>query len=106
MRSTKSITISLPPEQIKTAERLAKMESRTMSELIWAALRSYENQREYRRPSDTALRNFGKAVDLFREDARQSGLSKMTMREINAEIAAARKDIRAKAKQSTKLAGK
>ena len=39
MRTTKSVTISLPPEQLKRAERLAKKQSRTMSELFREGLR-------------------------------------------------------------------
>jgi hypothetical protein len=30
MRTSKSVTISLPPEQLKTAKRLAKKQSRTI----------------------------------------------------------------------------
>jgi hypothetical protein len=101
MGTIKSTTISLLPEQFETAKRLAKKESRTVSEVVWDALRRYEIERKYRKPSAVALKNFGKAVDLFREDARRTGLNKMTMREINAEVAAARKDVR-KARPTTK----
>jgi CopG family transcriptional regulator/antitoxin EndoAI len=45
MRSTKTLSITLPPEMLSRAEKLAKKENRTMSELIREALRHYERQR-------------------------------------------------------------
>jgi Arc/MetJ-type ribon-helix-helix transcriptional regulator len=45
MPPTKNISISMPEAQIKAAERLAKAENRTMSELFREALRSYQQQR-------------------------------------------------------------
>jgi Arc/MetJ-type ribon-helix-helix transcriptional regulator len=101
MRTTKSVTISLPPEQLKRAERLAKKQSRTMSELFREGLRRLEQEEEWR-PSSAALTAFSKAVQFFREDAKRAGLDKMSMREIDAEVAATRKDMRAKARKSTK----
>jgi predicted transcriptional regulator len=44
MRSTKTLSITLPPEMLSRAERLAKKENRTMSELFREALRHYERQ--------------------------------------------------------------
>ncbi len=75
-----------------------------MSELFREALRRYEQEEDWR-PTPAALNAFSRAVQLFREDARRAGLDKMTMREINAEVAAARKDMRAKARKSTKRSG-
>ena len=46
MRTTKTLSISLPPAQLKDAERLAKKEHRTLSELVREALRSYQYQRQ------------------------------------------------------------
>ncbi len=45
MRTTKTLSITLPPEMLSRAEALAKKENRTMSELIREALRHYERQR-------------------------------------------------------------
>lgn len=45
MRSTKTLSITLPPEMLARAEKLAKKEDRTMSELVREALRYYERQR-------------------------------------------------------------
>ncbi|MGH9486107.1 MAG: ribbon-helix-helix protein, CopG family [Terriglobales bacterium] len=42
MRTSKTVSISLPPAQLRKAEQLARKESRTMSELIREALRRYE----------------------------------------------------------------
>jgi CopG family transcriptional regulator / antitoxin EndoAI len=38
----KTLSITLPPEMLDNAERLAKKEQRTMSELVREALRRYE----------------------------------------------------------------
>ncbi len=104
MRTTKSVTISLPPGQLKVAERLAKKESRTMSELFREALRRYQ-QVEYR-PDPATLAQFGELVAQIRQDAKRAGLDKMTMPEINAEVEAARKEIRATIRRPTKRPGK
>lgn len=45
MRTTKTLSITLPPEMLSRAEQLAKKENRTMSELVREALRHYERQR-------------------------------------------------------------
>jgi predicted transcriptional regulator len=44
MRTTKTLSITLPPEMLTRAEKLAKKEHRTMSELVREALRHYERQ--------------------------------------------------------------
>jgi len=44
MRSTRTLSVTLPPEMLKRADALAKRESRTMSELIREALRRYEQR--------------------------------------------------------------
>lgn len=41
MRTTKNISITMPPDMLKDAEKLAKVERRTMSELIREAFRYY-----------------------------------------------------------------
>ncbi|MBZ5529807.1 MAG: ribbon-helix-helix domain-containing protein [Acidobacteriia bacterium] len=45
MRTTKTLSITLPPEMLSRAEDMARKENRTMSELIREALRHYERQR-------------------------------------------------------------
>jgi CopG family transcriptional regulator / antitoxin EndoAI len=45
MRTTKTLSITLPPEMLTRAAKLAKKENRTMSELVREALRQYERQR-------------------------------------------------------------
>lgn len=44
MRSTKTLSVTLPPDMLKRAQSIAKKESRTMSELIREALRHYERR--------------------------------------------------------------
>jgi len=49
MRTRKLITVSLPPPLLKKAERVAKQENRTKSELVREALRFYVETRDVRR---------------------------------------------------------
>jgi CopG family transcriptional regulator / antitoxin EndoAI len=44
MRSTRALSITLPPKMLKRAQSIAKRESRTMSELIREALRRYDRR--------------------------------------------------------------
>lgn len=49
MRATKTWTISLPPKLVREAERTAKEENRTKSELVREALRLYLEERRWRK---------------------------------------------------------
>ena len=84
MRTTKTLSVSLPPNQLKDMERTAKKENRTMSELIRELYRRYK--------SDEARQEFGRAVEALRAEATNTPAGKLTMRQIDAEIAAARRD--------------
>ena len=42
MRTTKVLSVSLPPEMFSWAEEVARSEHRTMSELVREALRAYK----------------------------------------------------------------
>src|ERR1700688_3579613 len=77
MRTSKTLSVSLPPAQFKRAERLAKRENRTLSGLVREALRRYEQKQE-------APVNY----DLI--SALRAGLDKLTGREIDAEVTAHR----------------
>jgi CopG family transcriptional regulator/antitoxin EndoAI len=44
MRSTRTLSVTLPPEMLKRAQSIAKRESRTMSELVREALRRYDRR--------------------------------------------------------------
>lgn len=56
MRTTKTWTVSLPPELVREAERRAREEHRTKSELVRQALRMYlEEQRWRKLQQKTAL---------------------------------------------------
>ncbi len=48
-RTTKTITISLPPEMLEQIERIMKEEGRTKSELLREAIRCYVEDREWER---------------------------------------------------------
>ncbi len=60
MRTTKPITVSLPADLLREAERVAKEETRTRSDLIRDALRQYLTSRRWQRlrqwGADTATR--------------------------------------------------
>ena len=49
MRTTKTWTISLPPKLVREAERTAKEENRTKSELVREALRFYLEEQRWRK---------------------------------------------------------
>ena len=83
MRTTKTISVSLPPGQLKEMVRIARKENRTMSDLLREAFRRYVQPQA--QPSTVA-----EALRLVREDARQKGTNRLTQKEINAEIAAYR----------------
>jgi predicted DNA-binding protein len=104
MRTTKGFSITMPPEMAKQAERLAKKENRTMSELMREALRRYQQSpldvdaREYIRriaPAPPALR-------AIRQEAKRNDTSKLTMPQIDREVAAVRRQSRRKSKQSAR----
>jgi CopG family transcriptional regulator / antitoxin EndoAI len=48
-RTTKTITLSLPPEMARKIDKLMKEEGRTRSELLREALRRYAEEREWRK---------------------------------------------------------
>ncbi len=105
MRTTKSVTISLPPTQLKNAERLARKQNRTMSELFREGLRRLEQEEEWR-PSPVALAQFGELVKLMRQDAKGAGMDKITEAEIEAEVEAGRRAMHGKSKKTRKRSGK
>ncbi|MBV8361901.1 MAG: ribbon-helix-helix protein, CopG family [Deltaproteobacteria bacterium] len=65
MRTNKAISITLPPAILAKAQRIAKKENRTMSELIREALRRYQREQEW-----DALNAYG------RSKARALGVTK------------------------------
>jgi CopG family transcriptional regulator/antitoxin EndoAI len=56
MRTTKTLSITLPPEMLARAAEMAKREHRTMSELVREALREYERKNWW-----TEMNAFGQA---------------------------------------------
>jgi CopG family transcriptional regulator / antitoxin EndoAI len=56
VRMNKAISITLPPAMLAKAQRIAKKENRTMSELIREALRRYQREQEW-----DALNAYGRA---------------------------------------------
>jgi CopG family transcriptional regulator / antitoxin EndoAI len=48
MRTTRILSLSIPPDLLREAERIAKQEGRTKSELFREALRHYVEERRWR----------------------------------------------------------
>lgn len=88
MRTTKTVSISLPPNQLRQMERTAKKENRTMSELVRELYRRYQ--------SEEARRDFGRVLQTLRAEAARTPAGKLSLRQIDREIAAARRARRQK----------
>ena len=83
MRTTKTLSVSLPQSQLKQMVRTAKRENRTMSELVREAYRRYV--------AASDRRELGVAVEALRAEASAAPAGKLSMRQIDAEITAARR---------------
>lgn len=76
MRTTRTLSVTLPPEMLERATAMAKREHRTMSELVREALREYERKSWW-----SEMNAFGQAK------ARELGLTET-------DVEAAVKDVR------------
>jgi predicted transcriptional regulator len=95
MRITQTMTVSLPPAMLRQFERIRKAESRTRSELVREALRTYFERRypavepskaelaalrhgraAFRRADAVSLRQFLDGLERPTQRARAKGLSK------------------------------
>ena len=92
MRTTENLTVSLPPAVKREMEKTAKKENRTLSELV------RETWRQYRQPPALDVYELIRqlappppALQAIREDARRKGTDKLTMAQINREVAAVRR---------------
>ena len=97
MRTSKTLSVSLPPAQFKRAERLAKRENRTLSELVREALRQYERKQET--PINYELIAALRAVQI---GAKRARLDKLSEREIEAEVQTVRRQREKKTKLLTR----
>jgi Arc/MetJ-type ribon-helix-helix transcriptional regulator len=89
MRTSRTLSVSMPPTQFRQVERLAKKENRTLSELVREALRRYQ-----RKPESPVHNDLIAALRAVQEDARRVGLDKLPQRAIDAEVAAYRREQR------------
>lgn len=96
MRTSRTLSISLPPAQLRESIRLARKENRTMSELVREALRRYQQPQSLVSPLAIALAE-------LRADARLKGTSKLSRHQMDEEIAVVRRERRMK---STKPSSK
>lgn len=97
MRSAKPISVALPPEQYRKAVRIARREKRTVSEVVREALRRYEEDSTSTAAAGAAL---AEALEAVQQDAARKRCHRLTMRQINTEIAAVRKARKAPAAAS------
>jgi predicted transcriptional regulator len=73
MRTTKTMTISLPPEFIRQFEAVRKAESRTSSELVREALRQYfENRYPLVQPTKAEIKAIKQGRDAYNRGDFQS----------------------------------
>ena len=68
MRTSKLITISIPPELLKKVEKLARKENRTRSEFFRETVRQYLAREEWREINSYARSVAGKAGIKTEED--------------------------------------
>src|SRR5690349_13000270 len=87
MRTTKNLTVSLPPAIKRDMERTAKKENRTLSELVRETWRHYQLKQHV--PINYDLIAALKAVQ---DSAKPAGLDKLTEGEINAEVVTHRRE--------------
>jgi Arc/MetJ-type ribon-helix-helix transcriptional regulator len=89
MRTSRTLSVSMPPAQLRQVERLAKKENRTLSELVREALRRYQQK-----PASPVGAELIAALRAVQDDARRAGLDKLPQRAIDAEVAAYRREQR------------
>ena len=97
MRTTRNITISVPPQQYRDMERMARQENRTMSELMRESFRRYQLAEAERQLIVNPLRaarlaELKAVLGALQQESVAKGLDKISTRGLNAEIAAARKN--------------
>ncbi len=91
MRTTKNLTISLPPAMLRDMERVAKRENRTLSELV------RENFRRSQQPQPdlhTLIRQLAPpppALEAMWDDAKRAGSDKLTKAQIDREVGTVRR---------------
>ena len=101
MRTSKTISVSLPASQLKEMEKVARRENRTLSGLVRELFRRYQQQENDRvlvaDPTRARmLLDLRRAVEELRKEAGAQGL---TIRQINAEVAAYRRERARKSRQ-------
>ena len=82
MRSTRNVSITMPTAMVRDAERLAKRENRTMSELVREALRHYKASRSRRGRREESVQW---VAELIAEAKREQKENPMSVPELLAE---------------------
>jgi predicted DNA-binding protein len=84
MEGNRTISVSMSEEQYAALKLLAEREQRTIDEVLKEALRRYDEQWK--------PKNLSEALHWVQQDARAKGTDQMTTEEIDAEIAAYRRE--------------
>jgi hypothetical protein len=84
MRTAKTRSVSLPSSELRGKEGTARKDICTLSGLA--------GERDRRYVPEDARGEFARAVETLRTEAANTPAAKLTMREIDAEIAAARRE--------------
>ena len=90
-----TLSVTLPPEQFERAERLAKRENRTLSDVVGEALSKYELMQGVHINYE-----FIAALHAVQQASVRAGLDKMTEEEIDDEVTAYRRERDSKTSQS------
>jgi Arc/MetJ-type ribon-helix-helix transcriptional regulator len=92
MRTTKNLTVSLPPAMLRDMEKAAKKENRTLSELVRENFRRAQQQQDI--DIYQLIRQLAPAppqLQAIRAEAKRKGTDKLTMADIDREVAAVRR---------------
>src|SRR5690349_13196368 len=92
MRTTKNLTVSLPPAMLRDMEEVAKRENRTLSELVRENFRRAQQQQDI--DIYQLIRLLAPApaeLQAMWQEAKRKGTDKLTMADINREVAAVRR---------------
>ena len=92
MRTTKNLTISLPPAMLRDMQKTARQENRTLSELVRENFR--RSQEQPQRDVYQFIRKMAPPraeLVAIRESAKRKGTHKLTMAQIGREVNAVRR---------------
>jgi len=103
MRTTKNLTVSLPPAMLRDMQKAAKKENRTLSELVRENFRRAQQQQDI--DIYQLIRQLAPpppALQAMWQEAKRNGTDKLTMADIDREVAAVRRQHNKPKKKTSK----